>query len=44
MVVATVWVTLMTTMKRGLIAMPRKHTGSVVVTHRVDWLASDHAF
>ena len=26
----------MTTMKRGLIAMPRTHTGSVAVTHRVD--------
>ena len=27
---------LMTAMKRGLIAMPRTHTGSVAVTHRVD--------
>ena len=26
----------MTAMKRGLIAMPRTHTGSVAVTHRVD--------
>ena len=30
----------MTTMKRGLIAMPRTHTGSVAVIHRVDAIAS----
>ena len=29
-------VTLMTTMKCGLIPMPRTHTGSVAVIHRVD--------
>ena len=31
----------MTTIKCGLIAMTRKHTGSVAVIHRVDAIPSD---